>query len=249
MAPPSPTRPRGSSAPGSTAEQRDAVMRDLFSARRRHRTELPPAAHGRQRLRASNGQLLLRRHAGRARPTRRWRSSRIDHDRAYIIPVLKQAPRLNPELTHHGIAVEPTRVDEDQRLDDRRQPRAGRLPAARRLLREVRPGVRDGRGSGPTTSAAERAALRARRVSRACRSAPSEQQRPDPELPRAGAARPGLDTEILAYDHNWDVISYPETMYADPARRGIVTGTAWHCYGGDVRAQAVSHNDYPNKPA
>jgi O-glycosyl hydrolase len=58
-----------------------------------------------------------------------------------------------------------------------------------------------------------------------------------------------MNTGILGYDHNWDVISYPETMYADPAATGFVAGTAWHCYGGDVRAQAVSHNDYPNKPA
>jgi len=58
-----------------------------------------------------------------------------------------------------------------------------------------------------------------------------------------------LPTGILAYDHNWDAISYPETMYADPDAAGYVAGTAWHCYGGDVITQAVSHNNYPNKPA
>lgn len=61
--------------------------------------------------------------------------------------------------------------------------------------------------------------------------------------------RQGLGTEILGYDHNWDVVGYPESMYANPSVSRYVAGTAWHCYGGDVRAQSVSHNNYPGKPA
>src|ERR1019366_3988973 len=56
-------------------------------------------------------------------------------------------------------------------------------------------------------------------------------------------AKSGLSsTQILAYDHNWDVPSYPEVIYHDPAAARYVPGTAWHCYGGDVSAQTVSHN-------
>jgi O-glycosyl hydrolase len=62
-------------------------------------------------------------------------------------------------------------------------------------------------------------------------------------------AAAGLDTEVLAYDHNWDVPSYPETVYADPAAAATVAGTAWHCYGGDVAAQGAVHNSYPNEEA
>src|SRR3981189_2217666 len=58
-----------------------------------------------------------------------------------------------------------------------------------------------------------------------------------------------LPTGILGYDHNWDVISYPETMYADPAASAFFAGPAGHCYGGGVRARAMSHNNSPNKPA
>jgi glucosylceramidase len=58
-----------------------------------------------------------------------------------------------------------------------------------------------------------------------------------------------LSTGILGYDHNWDVTSYPESLYTDAASAKNVTGTAWHCYAGDVSAQTVVHNDYPNKPA
>jgi O-glycosyl hydrolase len=59
----------------------------------------------------------------------------------------------------------------------------------------------------------------------------------------------GLGTQILGYDHNWDVPAYPEQLYADPASARYVPGTAWHCYGGDVSAQSGSHNDYPHAQA
>jgi O-glycosyl hydrolase len=62
-------------------------------------------------------------------------------------------------------------------------------------------------------------------------------------------ARSGLDTQILAYDHNWDVIAYPEEVYHDATAARYVPGTAWHCYGGNVLAQTISHNDYPHAQA
>jgi O-glycosyl hydrolase len=62
-------------------------------------------------------------------------------------------------------------------------------------------------------------------------------------------AKNAQNTQILAYDHNWDVIAYPEQIYHDAAAARYVPGTAWHCYGGDVSAQTVSHNDYPHAQA
>jgi len=62
-------------------------------------------------------------------------------------------------------------------------------------------------------------------------------------------AKSGLNTQILAYDHNWDVIAYPEEIYHDAAAARHVPGTAWHCYGGNVSAQTVSHNNYPHAQA
>jgi O-glycosyl hydrolase len=59
----------------------------------------------------------------------------------------------------------------------------------------------------------------------------------------------GVATRILGYDHNWDVTDYAEQLQADPTTAPYVPGTAWHCYGGDVSAQSVSHNDYPHAQA
>lgn len=66
-----------------------------------------------------------------------------------------------------------------------------------------------------------------------------------PALERAGLE----GTAILAYDHNWDVTDYPEAIYADRRAAQYVPGTAWHCYGGQVTAQSVSHNNYPHAQA
>ena len=62
--------------------------------------------------------------------------------------------------------------------------------------------------------------------------------------------REGLDeTEILGYDHNWDITDYAEAMYADRRAARHVAGTAWHCYAGRAVAQSVSHNNYPHAQA
>jgi O-glycosyl hydrolase len=57
----------------------------------------------------------------------------------------------------------------------------------------------------------------------------------------------GLQTKILAYDHNWDIPDYPEAVHG--AVPSATVGTAWHCYAGDVITQSVSHNDYPQAQA
>ncbi|WP_152362916.1 discoidin domain-containing protein [Microlunatus speluncae] len=59
----------------------------------------------------------------------------------------------------------------------------------------------------------------------------------------------GLDTTILGYDHNWDITDYPEALQHDRRAARYVPGTAWHCYGGTVGAQSLSHNNYPRAQA
>lgn len=57
----------------------------------------------------------------------------------------------------------------------------------------------------------------------------------------------GINTKLLAYDHNWDDTSYPLTVLNDAAARQYVAGTAFHAYAGDVSAQTTVHNAYPDK--
>jgi O-glycosyl hydrolase len=62
-----------------------------------------------------------------------------------------------------------------------------------------------------------------------------------------GFAAADIDTEIVAYDHNWDNTAYPLGVLNDPAARPFVAGTAFHAYAGNVSAQTTVHNAYPDK--
>ncbi|QMU67422.1 RICIN domain-containing protein [Streptacidiphilus sp. P02-A3a] len=55
----------------------------------------------------------------------------------------------------------------------------------------------------------------------------------------------GLGTKLLAYDHNWNDTSYPETILGNATAAQYVSGVAWHCYSGDPSAQTTVHDAYP----
>jgi glucosylceramidase len=59
----------------------------------------------------------------------------------------------------------------------------------------------------------------------------------------------GLRTQIWDWDHNWDMPQQPLAVLGDAAARRYVQGVAWHCYAGDVTAQAPVHDAYPEKDA
>ena len=59
--------------------------------------------------------------------------------------------------------------------------------------------------------------------------------------------RRGITAMILDWDHNWDLPQQPLDVLADSTARRYVRGVAWHCYGGEVAAQSVVHDRYPDK--
>jgi len=63
--------------------------------------------------------------------------------------------------------------------------------------------------------------------------------------PKFAAA--GLKTKIVIYDHNWDNYQYPLDVLANATARQYTAGVAFHCYGGSVSAQSTVHNAYPDK--
>lgn len=72
--------------------------------------------------------------------------------------------------------------------------------------------------------------------------------------------RAGLHTKILAYDHNWtehpndaastppdevaDINDYPQQVLQSSAAK-YVSGVAYHCYYGDPSAMTALHNEFP----
>src|SRR5258708_15134994 len=57
----------------------------------------------------------------------------------------------------------------------------------------------------------------------------------------------GINTKIIAYDHNCDHPDYPMTVLSDAAANPFVNGSAFHLYGGDISALTTVHNAYPDK--
>lgn len=54
---------------------------------------------------------------------------------------------------------------------------------------------------------------------------------------------------ILDWDHNWDHPEQPLAVLADAKAKQYIAGIAWHCYEGDVTAQAPVHDAHPDKDA
>jgi glucosylceramidase len=52
---------------------------------------------------------------------------------------------------------------------------------------------------------------------------------------------------ILDWDHNWDLPQEPMAVLADRLASRYVAGVAWHCYAGDVAAQSMVRDAYPDK--
>ena len=60
-------------------------------------------------------------------------------------------------------------------------------------------------------------------------------------------AAAGLKAKVMAYDHNWDRPDYPETVLNDPKAGAVAAGTAWHHYGGEPSVMTKNHEEFPQK--
>jgi glucosylceramidase len=54
---------------------------------------------------------------------------------------------------------------------------------------------------------------------------------------------------ILDWDHNWIHPASPRAVLADPVAAPFIAGVAWHCYQGEVSAQGAVHDALPDKDA
>jgi glucosylceramidase len=56
-----------------------------------------------------------------------------------------------------------------------------------------------------------------------------------------------LNTKVMIFDHNWDLIDYPIQVLDDAKAAAFAAGIALHCYGGSVTAQRELHERFPAK--
>jgi glucosylceramidase len=187
----------------------------------------------------------------------------IDHDRAQILPLLRQAGRLNPDLRVMGSPWSaPAWMKTSGSLIGGRlidKPEIYRVYAAY-LVKFVQAYRKEGVRVDYLT-------LQNEPQHRATDSYPGM------SLPSWQAAKviehlgpmlrsAGLRTEIIGYDHNWsehpndaantppdevaDINRYPQELLSSSAARWV-SGTAYHCYFGDPSAMTALHNEFPTK--
>lgn len=52
-------------------------------------------------------------------------------------------------------------------------------------------------------------------------------------------------TRIVVHDHNWDIPQRPLDILADATAKSYIDGVAWHGYAGDVSVQGTVHDENP----
>ncbi|HYG37385.1 MAG TPA: glycoside hydrolase family 30 beta sandwich domain-containing protein [Cytophagales bacterium] len=56
-----------------------------------------------------------------------------------------------------------------------------------------------------------------------------------------------IDTKIVIYDHNPNIIGYPISIMDDPEARKYIDGSAYHLYGGTIEELSKVHEAHPDK--
>jgi len=168
----------------------------------------------------------------------------IQHDTPYIIPELKQALALNPSIT---VTATPWSPPGWMKTSDNM--------IGGTLKDEYSPALADyfvkfiqayGKAGVPIHYVTpQNEPLNAPTWPGAALT-PSQQITLVQQMGQAFAANK-LSTKILAWDHNWDVPSYPESVFNDPETAYYAVGSAWHIYSGTPIYQTLTHNDYPSK--
>jgi glucosylceramidase len=170
----------------------------------------------------------------------------IAHDNAYILPVLQQALSLNPNVTIMATPWSPPgwmkssgsmiggtlnsgdyQVFADYLTKFVQAYDAAGVPISL-ITAQNEPEYSPSNYPGSTFTAAQEASFIGSNLG--------------PDLQKAG-----LSTKIIAYDHNWNDTSFPETVLGDSTAGPYTAGVAWHCYAGDPSAQTTVHNAFPSK--
>jgi glucosylceramidase len=184
----------------------------------------------------------------------------IAHDRAEILPLLRQARALNPALKIMATPWSPPAwMKTNDSLvggrfkDDPRVYRAYAQYFVRFLLEYRRAGV-----------PIDAITLQNEPQNRAPSGYPGMDLRDGEEARLAvevghALRRAGLHTKILGYDHNWSLHpndvgppddpanpEYARSLLSSPAAP-YLAGTAFHCYSGDPERQSALHDLFPQK--
>ena len=170
----------------------------------------------------------------------------IEHDRAYILPLLKQALARNPNLKimaspwsppgwmktsqsmiFGALSPEAYPAFADYFVKFIKAYEAEGIPIYA-ITMQNEPLNIPGNYPGMGMTAVEQAAFLREHLGPALKAA-------------------GLKTKIFVFDHNWDLIEYPIVVLSDSKAAAFAAGAATHCYGGVPTAQLELHDRFPEK--
>lgn len=170
----------------------------------------------------------------------------ITHDEAYIIPILKQALQINPNLK---IMATPWSPPGWMKSTDSMEGGTLNLAAYASYANYFVKFIQAYQAQGiPVYAVTVQNEPLYQPVGYPGMSMPADQEASFIKGYLAPAfAKSNITTKILGYDHNWDQPGYPTTLLSDASTNAAVAGTAWHCYAGAMEAQTQVHDAYPGK--
>jgi glucosylceramidase len=170
----------------------------------------------------------------------------IDHDRAYILPVLKQALALSPRLKVMGSPWSaPAWMKTSNSLFGGSLEPAAYPAYAAYFARFVQAYTAEGVPIDAVTVQNEPHVESASYPS--MRLEPAEAATFVRDDLGPAFARAGIGTKLVVWDHNWDEPAYPISVLDDAGARPYLAGSAFQCYAGDVTAQSTVQVAYPGK--
>src|SRR3954468_11870449 len=238
---------------------RDEIMRQLFDPRRGL-----GISYLRQPMGASDfvaGPQYTYDDLPPGRTDYRMRHFSIAHDRAQILPLLRQARRLNPHLKILATPWSPPAwmTTNDSLIGGRFIDTARNYRAYARYLVKF---LKAYRRAGVPVDAVT---LQNEPQNRNPSGYPGMDFRDNQEARLVKVLGPmlrrhGLRTKILGYDHNWSLHpndvgppddpanpQYAKSLLSDPGAYRWLAGTAYHCYFGDPERQSEQHDLFPSK--
>jgi glucosylceramidase len=175
----------------------------------------------------------------------------VDHDREYIIPVLKQALALNSDLKIMANPWSPPAWMKTNNSMIGNTGMEGHLktdaydPLAKYFVKYIQayqveglptyaismqnePLYTPGDYAGMAMSVSEQVNFLKNNLGPALKTA-------------------GLSPKVMVYDHNWDRADYAKAVLSDPGAYAVAAGSAWHHYAGDPGAMTGIHDAFPDK--
>lgn len=168
----------------------------------------------------------------------------IDADRAYILPLLRRASAINPQLQVMASPWSaPAWMKTPQTLYGGSLQYAHYAAYADYLIRFIQAYQSEGIPIHALTVQNEPRHTDNRYPT--MRMAYPEQARFIRDYLGPALEQAGLHTKILIWDHNWDGTDYALGVLDDAEAKRYVDGVAWHCYAGTPDAQTVVHEAHP----